>query len=171
MTYRSDRQSASANPKSSGHLMENWREQKFWGKALTIFLILAILASVGGIVYLNLTGKGQNYSEFYILDAEGKAIKYPSDMKLGDSANVRIGVVNHEYRTMSYDITISDNETIINRIGPINLANKEMWENTVGFKPVISGDNQKIEFLLYKRENGSTDNSTPLALSLWVNVR
>jgi uncharacterized membrane protein len=147
-----------------------WSMQKPWQNAVTIFLILAIIASVSMTVYLIKSGKGDSFTEFYILDLEGKAIDYPSNIKFGDSASVRLGIVNHEHSTKNYSFEISDNGTIINSFGPVTLAYKEKWENVVTFKPVMTGADQKIEFVLRKNQNLATDNSTPISLSLWVNV-
>jgi uncharacterized membrane protein len=148
-----------------------WSKQKPWSKALSIVLIIAIIACIGATVYIIQTGKGESFTEFYILGQDGKADNYPSDLKLGDTASLILGIVNHEHSTVDYQVSITDNGTAINNIGPVTLANEGKWENTINFKPVFSGSNQKIEFLLYKSIQSATDNTSPLSLSLWINVQ
>ena len=67
---------------------------------------------------------------------------------------VIIGIVNHEYETVSYRVEVKINE--------------DRWENEVSFALTVAGTKQKIEFLLYKK--GET---TPLfePLRLWLDVR
>jgi uncharacterized membrane protein len=148
----------------------SWSRQKPWNKALSIFLMVAIIACIAATVYIVQTGKGESFTEFYILGLDGKADNYPSQLKPGESASVILGIVNHEYATVEYRVEITDNGTSINKIGPVTLAHEEKWENSVSFKPVITGDSQQIEFLLHKSIDHPTDNTTPLSLKLWVNV-
>jgi uncharacterized membrane protein len=143
------------------------RCKKPWQNAVTIFLVLAIIASVSTTVYLIGSGKSDSFTEFFVLDLEGKAIDYPSNIKFGDSASVRLGIINHEHSTKTYLFEISDNGTVIHSSDPITLSYKEKWENVVTFKPVMTGANQKIEFVLRKNENVATNNSAPISLLLW----
>jgi uncharacterized membrane protein len=53
-----------------------------------------------------------------------------------------------------------------NQVGPIILEDEAKWERDVNFIPSETGDNQKIEFLLYKDKQ-----DTPyLTLNIWLNV-
>lgn len=49
-------------------------------------------------VYAVITPKeGEKFTEFYVLDPNGKASDYPTNLKVGEEGEVIIGVVNHEY--------------------------------------------------------------------------
>ena len=54
-----------------------------------------------------------------------------------------------------------------NQVGPLELGHDERWEEIVSFTPDRAGDNQKVEFFLYKNE-GSEAYPT---LHLWINVK
>jgi len=52
-------------------------------------------------------------------------------------------------------------------VGRIELEHDEKWEGVVAFTPDTTGDNEKVEFLLYK--NGEAKPSLE-SLHLWVDV-
>ncbi len=120
-------------------------------KGLSISLGIAIVVALGCIAYLVITpSEGEKFTEFYILNVEGKAADYPRQAVLGEPVNIVIGVVNHEYEPVSYRvaITIDDVENSQADIGM--LAHEEKWEEKVSFTPQIAGEKQKVEFYLYK---------------------
>jgi uncharacterized membrane protein len=123
---------------------------------------------IGATVYLAVSPKvGEKFTEFYILGPSGKAEGYPTNLTLGESGTVIIGVVNHEYENVTYRIVVTlDNETI-STIENIALRHDEKWEENYTFTPQRSGDRMKLEFLLY-REDVEEPYRT---LHLWVTVR
>ena len=61
---------------------------------------------------------GEHFTEFYVLGAGGKIGDYLTNLTLGESGTVTLGVVNREYEEVNYTIVIKlDNETVgtINR--------------------------------------------------------
>jgi len=139
-------------------------------KALTIILICAILAAVGTLVYVISTPKvGEKFTEFYILGEGGKAEGYPRELIVGETGYVILGIVNHEYKTVSYTAKVlvgEENESI----GPITLKNKEKWEKKIGFTPTKPGKNIKVQFLLFR--NDQKNQSKPYrSLHLWIDVK
>ena len=50
---------------------------------------------------------------------------------------------------------------------PIVLADKAKWEQEVSFSPSKTGDNQKVEFLLYK----GGELAPSQELHLWIEVK
>ena len=52
-------------------------------------------------------------------------------------------------------------------MGPIAIRNEGEWEEEIGFIPKIAGENQRVEFLLYK--NGETEPCFD-PIHLWVDV-
>lgn len=137
-------------------------------KALSVVLVLAIICAIGALVYGMITPKaGEKFTEFYILSPVGKAEGYPQEVKIGQETTVVLGIVNHEYENTSYGIEITIDGLREKEIGPIVLANNEKWENEVSFTPTSVGENQKVEFLLYK-----TGQAEPyLKLHLWIDVK
>ena len=97
----------------------------------------------------------------------GKAYVYPTNLTLGESGTVIIGVVNHEYETVTYRVVVKlDNETIA-IIEDITLSHEGKWEQNYTFTPQKTGERMKLEFLLY-REGVEEPYRT---LHLWVTVR
>ena len=147
--------------------IKSWSEQKPWYKALTVFLIVAIVACIAATIYIVNTGHGESFTEFYILGSNGKAENYPTEMKRGEEAKVIIGIVNRENAEMSYKVYILINSGIADSVGPVTLKNEEKWENTVSFRLTDAGMNQKVEFMLYKQ----IEEVDHLRLRLLVNVK
>lgn len=136
-------------------------------KALTVLLVLSILLSVTALVYVIVTPKqGEKFTEFYILGPKGKAYDYPTKVVVGNSSTVIVGVVNHEYSTVNYTMNLNfDNSTILNR--KMILEHNQTWEHPVTYVLSHPGDEQKLEFLLYKEDNFTAPYRD---LHLWVNV-
>jgi uncharacterized membrane protein len=87
-------------------------ERSWVDKALTVILILSIIASVAALVYVVVTPKeGEKFTEFYILGPGGKAYDYPTEVRAGNNSTVIVGVVNHEYRLTNYTMEIQLNNT------------------------------------------------------------
>lgn len=122
-----------------------------WDRALSIILVIAILGSIGMLSYAIAAPKvGEKFTEFYVLGTEGRAEGYPEELSVGEEGKVIVGVVNHEQDTTSYRIEILVDGSKENEIGPIILENDGKWEEEVTFTPSSPGENQKVEFLLYK---------------------
>ena len=165
-------------------------------KALSIILAITILGTVGTLIYTVSSPKGrESFTEFYILGLEGKAINYPARFTLranhvvsvwyGDAATpirdtngkVTLGIVNQEQgqQKTTYSISIQIDRQPVNiayngqnvsRLNDISLEQGEKWEGEIGFAPTHSGENQKVEFILYKDSSAEADNS----LHLWINA-
>ena len=84
-----------------------------------------------------------------------------------DQAWIIVGIINRELETMSYIVDVVIEEELYERIGPIELDYKESWEEEVGLIPQNIGEDQKVEFKLYKiREFGKEDDKHT-RLSFW----
>jgi len=153
---------ASSSPNFTG-----WAEQSRLNKTLSIVLLSVLVATIGTIVYLAVTPHiGERFTEFYILGLESKAEDYPTEVMPGEEATVILGIVNREYETTSYRVEVKIDRVINKEIGPLVLAHEEKWEQEVSFTPTRVGENQKVEFVLYK--DGQEEPS--LTLRLWINV-
>ncbi|MFC2034984.1 DUF1616 domain-containing protein [Chloroflexota bacterium] len=146
----------------------SWKRQRFFNKILFIILILAVLAAIGTLIYVITTPTvRETFTEFYILGNEGKAEGYPNDLVVGKETNVIVGIINREHVTMSYHVEVRINKVKNNEWGPLVLDHDEKQEQIISFQIGIVGDNQKVEFLLYKRGQSEPHHS----LHLLVNVR
>lgn len=139
---------------------------KYLNKGLIFIFTLLLLGAIGGLIYITTLPKGEKLTEFYLLGLDGKADNYPKEMVIGEEGRVVVGIVNKEQASMSYRLSISINGTNGNEITSIYLEPEEKWEQIVGFNPTVPGDNQQVDFFLYKDE----DTVPYLSLRLFVNV-
>jgi len=148
-------------------------------KSLSVILLVSILGALGALGYVIATPKlGERLTEFYILGPDGAAQGYPNEFVMNgdkvvlvrynggkiqevtsDTGRVILGIVNHEHENATYLVrVIIDGEPVkvyfdkdeLDKIGPIELAHEEKREHEIGFTPQHIGDNQKVEFVLYK---------------------
>jgi uncharacterized membrane protein len=138
-------------------------------KALSIFLIVAIVATLGFIIYMIATPQeGEKFTEFYILNTEGKAQDYPKQVILGEPVDIVIGVVNHEYKPASYQIKIKIGDIEVAEANIGTLANGEKWEEIISFTPQFAGERQRVDFYLY--QNGEDEPYLKEPLRLFIDV-
>lgn len=126
-------------------------------KGLTTVLIIAIILSVLVLGYVVVVPKqGEKFTEFYILGPNGKADNYHTLFVLGDQQPVIVGVANHEYRNVTYDlvVTLNDNATVTQIYSDrLTIANNQTWEKNVDVKPDRKGSKMELQFLLYSDGN------------------
>lgn len=139
-----------------------------WDKALSVVLALTILGSLATVGYVIAVPKaGESFSELYILGLEGEAADYPGELVVGEEGRVIVGISNNEHKTVSYRVEVRMDGDKNNEVGPIVLEHDDGWEGEVSFVPQVPGENQKVEFLLYK--NGEASPCLK-PLHLWVDV-
>lgn len=110
---------------------------------------------------------GENFTEFYILGPEGKAADYPRELTVGEQEKVTVGIINRESRVVSYRVEVMIEGVKNGEDGAIVLEHEEKWEGEVSFAPEVAGENQKVEFLLFKEGE-----SEPYSrLYLWLDVK
>jgi len=167
--YRRRRLPEDERPAISFNLsLTPWKGQNLLDKVLSVILIVAILGVIGILVNAFAVPKsGERFTEFYVVGLEGKAIDYPSELNVGETGKVIIGVTNYEKEEASYRVEVSINGMKNNELESIVLADEQQWEEIVSFTPTSGGDNQKVEFLLYKNK----ESVAPMRLHLWVDVK
>ena len=122
-----------------------------WDRLLSIILIIIILGALGSLGYVIATpGVGKGFTEFYILGLSGEVADYPEELKVGEVGEVIAVIVNHENAVVSYGVEVRIDGVNDNQVEAITLEHGEKREVIVSFTPHIAGDNQKVEFLLYK---------------------
>lgn len=133
-------------------------------KTLSIVLIAALIFSFTTLFYaLVIPNSGERFTEFYILGSNDLATDYPTDLKIGEKGELIIGVVNHEYDNITYRIVVNFNDRQIYDYH-VFLIDTEMWETTFTILASEKGENQKLEFLLYK------NHEVYRTLHLWINI-
>ena len=148
--------------------LPSWSEN-VWGRVLAITLVVAILGAVGALGYVIVTPKGgETFTEFYILGPRGEAAGYPGELRVGEESSVIVGIVNHEGKEASYRVEVVMGSDQITEVGPVMLADEQKWEGEADFVLETPGEDQKVEFLLYK--DGEVEPYLE-PLHLWVDVR
>jgi uncharacterized membrane protein len=87
---------------------------------------------------------------FYILDAKGTEENYPTELHLGESAEVLVWVENNEQKQINYILQIKLDGELLGKPESKWLEHGSKWEREISFTPDRIGDNQKLEFLLFK---------------------
>jgi len=145
-----------------------WGNLSRLDKILSVALVGMILFAVGGLYCIAATPKaGEKFTEFYILGPGGKAENYPRDIKTGEEKEVILGIVNHEYRPVSYDVQVRMDGYVKKQLGPFQLNHAEKREESVGFSVSEPHENLKVELLLFK--DGESDPYRSLYLRVNAN--
>jgi uncharacterized membrane protein len=146
-------------------------------KALTLMLGAAIIIAITSLTYVIVVPKtGEKFTEFYLLSTERRADDYPTNLTVGEEASVIIGIVNHEYRPITYTVEVwlinqtivysnstQNNETLYNHAWFMNsvtvmlnhtsvdieAAWEPQWEYNYTFNISQKGKDLKLEFLLF----------------------
>jgi len=118
-------------------------------KIFSIILVASIIASSAILIYILVTpNTGERFTDFYLIDSNGTASNYPTDLKVGEEGKVIIGIVNNEYKNITYRLEVNFNGSLIHEESAF-LVENEKWESLFTFKAIKKGLNQKLEFLLY----------------------
>jgi uncharacterized membrane protein len=83
---------------------------------------------------------------------------------VGESLNIIIGVVNHEYEPSSYKVITTVNGIEQNVVSTGTLAHEDKYEQKIHIIPQIEGNNSKVEFSLYKDSSDEPYFDDPLHL-------
>jgi uncharacterized membrane protein len=130
--------------------------------ALAILLAVAI---VGTVIIVVFPQPGEPFTELYLLGPGGKASNYPTNLTVNQTANVTVGVVNHENANADYTLIATLANKTINSTS-FSLANNQTWQNSISFTPTQRGMGQKMEFDLYKAGTASVYRSVYLYLNV-----
>jgi len=155
--------------------LPSWQGQSMPDKVLSVVLVVAIAGAVGTLGYAIATPRvGEKFTEFYILGPEGRAANYTTELKVGKEGRVILGIVNHEQEEASYKVEVwIDGEQAKLRVEGedrdeigVDLEHEGKWEKEVGFVPQTAGENQTVEFVLYKDREPYFEEP----LHLWIDV-
>ncbi len=149
--------------------MPSFQGQTGVDKALSVVLVVAIVASIGTLGYVIASPKtGERFTEFYILGTEGKADRYPGEFVYdGDDlvtvryrasgetvdttdpqGRVILGIINREHEEAEYRVEVVVNGErldfwldgeAVQSTAPVVLEHDEKWEQEIGFVPPLGG--------------------------------
>jgi uncharacterized membrane protein len=119
--------------------LTGWLRSLKWGangfdRVLSVVLIGVILVCLGAIAYMaSRPNQGEQFTEFYILGPDGKAADYPSELKVGQAAQVTAGIINNFRAPSTYRVEVIAGGVKDSEVGPIDLQPREKWEGEVDF--------------------------------------
>ncbi|MBN1260602.1 MAG: DUF1616 domain-containing protein [Anaerolineae bacterium] len=125
-----------------------------------------VLALVSAIAILVGPAPGDFFTEFYVLGSEGLAENYPRETAVGDPVTVTAGITNREGTAITYRIEIQVEGALLSEIGPVALDHGQTWEQDVVYALPEAGDDQVVDFFLYREGDVEPYRS----LRLWINV-
>lgn len=157
--------------------------------ALNVLLVAAIVLAVGSVAYaIAVPPAGEQFSAIYILteddDGDLVAADYPEELVRGESAEIVLGIDNHEHRTVDYTVVVVEqavesegNETVVTDQRELErfetrLAHNDSWHHAHEIEPTMTGEDVRIVWLLYVDEvpaDPSREN-TEYHVHLWLDV-
>jgi len=135
-----------------------------WGIVKVISLIVVFI-SFGYYYWLTISQQPE-FTEFYILGADGLSTGYPTEVTENSPINITVGVVNHEGKIQNYSIVGLVGDEPIGALYPFEVPDNERREGEITLVFPRAGDNQRVDILL-----GGDGLEYPYRhLTLWVNV-
>jgi len=142
--------------------------QERYYRLLTWLLAFALAASVLGVMVVAVSPPTPtpSYTEFYVLNDAGSAEKYPTNLTVGETGRVLVGISNHEHADRTYTVAlVLENRTLASRV--VSVESERTTELSFSFSASEPGV-QRLRFLLYE---GRERSGEPYRrLRLWLNV-
>lgn len=136
-------------------------------KIVRVLLILSVFSVLVSVVYVVAIPKtSQNFTEFYILDEDGKAKDYPRILAVNQEGEVLASIINYEHTNVTYRIQVDIDGYVTSETGPITLEQGQKWEGLLTFSSKSPNEKLKVNFLLFRDEQEEPYR----LLYLWVKV-
>jgi uncharacterized membrane protein len=147
--------------------LPKWSRVRMANRFLGLVLILALTGLGVGAYFLatSSTDSGE-FTQFYVLGADGRAEGYPRTVDVGDKFTLTLGIVNQEGEESRYRVQATIGGQPAVSLDSLQLANNEKWEGPLVLTATQPGRNLKVEFVLYKGDNGVPYRT----LHLWIDV-
>lgn len=138
-------------------------------RAFTIVLGVVFLAAVVGVVYTALVPaqSSASYTEFYVLGENNSAANYPTDLTVGETGTLTVGVSSQEPSETRYTVLVllDGNEQTRQTV---TLESGETWTDEISVTPSQAG-RQKLRLLLFEGDAGAPSDSQQ-SLRIWINA-
>jgi uncharacterized membrane protein len=147
------------------------RTKQQLNRALTIVLAVALVAALGGVIYVALTPGVQEdpYTEFYILGPEGNASDYPTNLSTGESGKFIAGTTNNEHEQLTYTVVLAlDGKVIEERSATV--GDGQNWEDSFTVSFDEPGE-KRLDILLFRGEEVGSLDEPYRDLQLVIEVR
>jgi uncharacterized membrane protein len=136
-------------------------------KPFVIIVIIALIMVGSLTAYLGTAPKvDDQFTEFYLLGANGTLADYPDNLTLGQSGIVICGITNHENQNTTYKITVTLKNQTLTTLDNIKVANNGNWTQSYTFTPDKTGNQLKLEFQLYKEDSAESYRNLQLIVTV-----
>lgn len=137
---------------------------------MSILLGVTLFVAVVGVVGFTVVQPATTppHTEFYILGPNETATNYPSNLSVGESGTVIVGIENHEHQTMNYLLMVNTSRQTVER-RELPVRQNEYIRKTVSFAFESAGE-KTITFNLYKGSDRSARAEPYRQLRFSVNV-
>lgn len=147
--------------------LPKWPRLGMADRFLALLLVLALAGlGIGAYFLATSSADSEEFTEFYVLGPDGEAGGYPRAIDAGHVFTVILGVVNHEGEEATYRVQVTVGSRLAVSLDSLQLANNEEWEIPLVLMATPEGSNQKVEFVLYKGNDGAPYRT----LHLWLDV-
>lgn len=119
-----------------------------YGLSLVLGIVL-VSAAIGLVVYVVAPiTSAPPYTELYVLNEEGHAANYTSNLSVGERSTIIVGIENHEHQTETYTLVVErGGETVDKR--DVDVERGATWRGTVTFS-FDSPGKQRLQVFLYR---------------------
>lgn len=142
------------------------KRRRFIGVVFPLLFAALAVVTVVVFVFVLQHPPRQTFTEFYVLDAQGKAIDYPLATVIGEPLTVRLGIANHEQMTQTYLIDTLLNGTATEQLGPVVLEDGAALDEPVNVIFTTIGERQRADFLLYRQGQDGVYRSVHLLVTV-----
>lgn len=133
------------------------------------FLLALCVICLGLVIYFATIPKADDrFSEFYLLDEDGRPCDYPCVVTAGSPFYVTLGIVNHEDGPRSYTIRVLYEGKLLKTVDSGTVKQGEKWETQTAITLTGTGKEKKVEFYLYLSGEEKPHIGHPLVLTLDV---
>jgi uncharacterized membrane protein len=140
-----------------------------WDMVFTVLMIIFLLGVVPVFTYFFSNPRtGETYTQFYINPVGSTNGDFPKELQVGELLNVNVAIGNHEGAQTNYRLQVLIDGSVISEKGPITVADGQTWNDYLLVFARHTGDDQKMEFILYKNSD-SRPYLNPLYV--WLNVK
>lgn len=136
----------------------------------TIAMAALFVLSLIIVVFLALTPQATTdpYTEFYLLGPDGNASDYPSNLSVGETGTLIVGVVNNEHQSTSYTVRLElQEDRVADR--ELTIEDGERWEEEFSITPRSEG-RQRLWVRLYRGHTVGPSAEPLHELWLWIEV-
>ena len=153
--------SGSGSGASTGNILPQVPRRRW----VALILLGVLVLSLVGVVQVAGTPDqtAASWTEFYI---EGNASDYPTNLTVGETGELEVGVTNYAHHTTEYRVVARlGDRTVLNR--SVSVAKSGTWVGRVAFTPSETG-RHRLQLSLY--EDGELSGEPGQNLRLWVTV-